>query len=174
MNLQDLKSFSFQEMTGMSLDILVLILIAVIIVLIIIMAIMGERTKNIRNKYEEYMKGGSGQSLERQIHSRLDSINRIERQGSDNAASMDALRRSYEKTFQKVGLVKYDAFDEMGGKLSFTLCLLNKRNSGFILNAVHSREGCYTYMKEVINGNAVVLLGEEEKEALAIALRDGD
>ena len=173
MNLQDLKSFSFQEMTGMSLDILVLILIAAVIVLVIIMAIMGERTRNIRNKYEEYMKGGSGKSLEQQIHNRLDSISRIERQGSDNAASMDSLRRSYEKTFQKMGLVKYDAFDEMGGKLSFTLALLNKNNSGFILNAVHSREGCYTYMKEVINGNAVVLLGEEEKEALAIALKDG-
>ena len=173
MNLQDLKSFSFQEMTGMSLDILVLILIAAVIVLVIIMAIMGERTRNIRNKYEEYMKSGSGKSLEQQIHNRLDSINRIERQGSDNAASMDSLRRSYEKTFQKMGLVKYDAFDEMGGKLSFTLALLNKNNSGFILNAVHSREGCYTYMKEVINGNAVVLLGEEEKEALAIALKDG-
>ncbi len=174
MNLEEIKNFSFQEMTGMSVDILVLILIGVIVVLVIIMAIMGERTRNIRLKYDEYMKGGSGQSLEKQIHSRLDSINRIERQGSDNAAVMDALRRSYEKTYQKIGMVKYDAFDEMGGKLSFTLALLNKKNSGFILNAVHSREGCYTYMKEVINGNAVVLLGDEEKEALAIALRDGE
>jgi hypothetical protein len=72
-------------------------------------------------------------------------------------------------TFQKVGLVKYDAFHEMGGKLSFSLALLNEVNDGFVLNAVHSREGCYTYVKEIIGGNSVILLSPEEKEALDMA-----
>ena len=67
-------------------------------------------------------------------------------------------------------MVKYDAFHEMGGKLSFSLAMLNKVNDGFILNAVHSREGCYTYIKEVIKGNSVILLSEEEKEALDEAM----
>ncbi len=72
-------------------------------------------------------------------------------------------------TFQKVGLVKYDAFNEMGGKLSFSLALLNKSNDGFIMNAVHSREGCYTYVKEVIDGNSIIALADEEQEALNMA-----
>ena len=65
-----------------------------------------------------------------------------------------------------IGLVKYDAFNEMGGKLSFSLALLNETNNGFVMNAVHSREGCYTYVKEIIDGNAIIMLSEEEKEAL--------
>lgn len=73
-------------------------------------------------------------------------------------------------TFQKVGMVKYDAFNEMGGKLSFSLALLDQKNDGFIINAVHSREGCYTYIKEIIDGNSVLVLAEEEKEALNIAM----
>jgi hypothetical protein len=72
-------------------------------------------------------------------------------------------------TFQKVGLVKYDAFNEMGGKLSFSLALLNETNDGFVLNAVHSREGCYTYVKEIIDGNSIITLADEEQEALNVA-----
>ena len=67
-------------------------------------------------------------------------------------------------------MVKYDAFQEMGGKLSFSLALLNKANDGFIINAMHSREGCYTYIKEIIDGNSVIALAEEEKEALDMAI----
>lgn len=77
-----------------------------------------------------------------------------------------------DNTYQKVGLVKYDAFNEMGGKLSFSLALLNRKNDGFIINAMHSREGCYTYIKEIINGNSVIMLADEEREALDMALEN--
>ena len=72
--------------------------------------------------------------------------------------------------FQKYGLIKYDAFQEMGGKLSFSLAMLNEKNDGFVLNAVHSREGCYTYVKEIIDGNSIIMLAEEEQQALDAAL----
>ena len=69
--------------------------------------------------------------------------------------------------YQKIGLVKYDAFKEIGGKLSFVLVLLTEDNNGFILNSMHStKEGCYTYAKEVVNGEAFVILSEEEQQAL--------
>lgn len=77
-------------------------------------------------------------------------------------------------TFQKVGLVKYDAFHEMGGKLSFSLALLNEINDGFIVNAMHSREGCYTYIKEIIDGNSIIALADEEQEALDMAMKSKD
>ena len=66
--------------------------------------------------------------------------------------------------------MKYDAFNEMGGKLSFALVLLDKENNGFVMNAMHSREGCYTYIKEIINGESFIALGNEEQEALDKAL----
>ena len=65
---------------------------------------------------------------------------------------------------------KYDAFDEMGGKLSFSLAMLNNKEDGFIINAMHSREGCYTYIKEIIAGKAITVLTKEEQEALDMAL----
>ena len=71
-----------------------------------------------------------------------------------------------ERHFQKTGIVKYDAFHEMGGNLSFVLTMLDENNSGWIFNAMHSREGCYTYIKEVIKGETYIELSEEEQECL--------
>ena len=91
-----------------------------------------------------------------------------------NEKSIKKLFTNMKFTFQKVGLVKYDAFNEMGGKLSFSLALLNQTNDGFVLNAVHSREGCYTYIKEIVDGNSIIVLSEEEQEALKMAMEPND
>ena len=75
-------------------------------------------------------------------------------------------------TYNKMAVVKYDAFREMGGNMSFVLAMLTEKNDGFVLNTMHSsREGCYTYVKTIQNGQCEVLLSEEEKEALAKAMK---
>ena len=86
-----------------------------------------------------------------------------------NRSDIKTLFKNMEGAYQKMGLVKYDAFNEMGGKLSFSLALLNETDDGFVLNAVHSREGCYTYIKEIVEGNSFIVLAEEEQEALDMA-----
>ena len=58
--------------------------------------------------------------------------------------------------------MKYDAFKEMGGKLSFAYAMLNYRNDGFIINSIYSKEGCYSYIKEIIKGESYLPLGDEE------------
>ena len=75
-----------------------------------------------------------------------------------------------ESAYQKMGLVKYDAFNQMGGQLSFCLAMLDENNNGFILNSVHSTEGCYSYTKEIKKGECAIDLGKEETEALALAI----
>ena len=100
---------------------------------------------------------------------RLDQVDSLMKANKANEEDIKKIFSNMKLTFQKIGLVKYDAFNEMGGKLSFSLALLSESNNGFVLNAVHSREGCYTYIKEIIDGNSVLALAEEEKEALEIA-----
>ena len=78
--------------------------------------------------------------------------------------------KDLEPCFQKIGLEKYDALDEQGGKLSFALTLLNEKDNGFIINTVHSREGSYSYIKEIIDGNSIIGLSPEEEKALSKAL----
>ena len=62
----------------------------------------------------------------------------------------------------------------MGGMLSFSLALLNDQNNGFIINSVHSSDGCYSYTKEIKDGISEISLGEEEKKALDIALNSNN
>ena len=88
----------------------------------------------------------------------------------DNREEINKIYKKMEGHYQKVGIVKYDAFHEMGGNLSFALAMLDENNNGWIFNAMHSREGCYVYIKEVERGETDVLLGSEEKDALEQAL----
>lgn len=71
---------------------------------------------------------------------------------------------------RKPVLSSYNAFNGHGGNLSFVIAMLDDNNTGFVLNSVHSREGCYLYLKDVVEGKTEVLLGSEEKEALERAL----
>ena len=81
------------------------------------------------------------------------------------------LKKRMETTFQRVGLVKYDAFPQMGGKLSFSLAMLDEKYNGYIINSVHGSDGCYTYSKEIKAGRCDLELGEEEKKALGMAMQ---
>jgi hypothetical protein len=54
--------------------------------------------------------------------------------------------------------------------MSFALAMLDMNNTGFVINAIHSKEGCYTYIKEIVKGESYIVLGEEEKEALRQAV----
>ena len=74
-----------------------------------------------------------------------------------------------------MGLEKYDAFNQMGGQLSFALCLLDENDNGYLINSVHSTDGLnYSYAKEINAGVADVELSEEEKAALDKALVSAD
>ena len=64
----------------------------------------------------------------------------------------------------------YDAFDNMAGELSYSLALLNADNSGFVITSMHSKQGCYSYAKEIIKGESYLALSKEEKAAIGKAL----
>ena len=76
------------------------------------------------------MKGEDGKSLEHSLKNRLNQLDEVEKLSRENKRNIAAIFANLEITVQKIGMVKYDAFDESGGKLSFSLAILNKRNDG--------------------------------------------
>lgn len=155
---------------GIDSDYLVIGLAGLVLLLIIIMLISSIQMHSLKKKYKEFMTGRDGKNLEDTILKKLEQIDKTMDINLANQKNINKIFGDMKFTFQKIGLVKYDAFHEMGGKLSFSLALLNQVNDGFIINAMHSREGCYTYIKEIIDGNSIINLSEEEKEALEMAL----
>ena len=165
-----LYNLNLQELTGFSSDLIILALAALVLVLIILMIRNGIKMTKLNKAYKAFMEGNNGKSLEKTLLARLKRVDEMIDTDADTKEKIQMVMDHFDHTYQKSGLVKYDAFDEQGGKLSFSLALLNRKNDGFIINAMHSREGCYTYIKEVINGNSVLMLAEEEKEALEMAI----
>lgn len=158
-----------QKYLGFDSDFIIIGLVALLLILFVILIINIIQIKKLKNKYNEFMSGKDAKSLEDTLIQRLNQVDDLIAANSTNENNINKLFENMKPTFQKIGLVKYDAFNEMGGKLSFSLALLNENNDGFVLNAVHSREGCYTYIKEIVDGNSIIVLAEEEQEALKMA-----
>ena len=120
------------------------------------------------------MKGQNGSSLEKDINKRMGKIDKYAKSFGAIDDSIVLLRETMQKSVHKYGIVKYDAFDDVGGKLSFVLALLDDSDTGFVLNAVHSKENCFLYIKEIMKGESYIMLSNEEIEALRIAKRYGN
>ena len=128
------------------------------------------QTNRLYRRYDYFMRGKHAESLEETILKQMDEIRELKSQDRANKDAIRTLTKNVKGSYQKFGMVKYNAFKGMGGNLSFAFAMLDLNNTGFVLNSVHSREGCYLYIKSVEKGETEVILGNEEKEALEQAL----
>ena len=145
-------------------------LTVILLILLLMVGIQIKKMKKLEKAYQKFMTGKNADSLEKEISGLYEDNNLLKRETENNRKDIRVLYKNFEKAFQKVGVVKYDAFQQMGGLLSFSLALLNENNDGFILNSVHSSDGCYTYTKEIHHGKCDIELGNEEKVALDQAM----
>ena len=136
------------------------------LVLLVVVIICIVKMNKLYRRYDLFMRGKDAETLEDAIISILEELNELNVKDRGSKDMMKQLSKQVKSSFQKFGFVKYNAFKGMGGNLSFVIAMLDDNNSGFILDAVHSREGCYLYLKEVEEGATEVLLGGEEQEAL--------
>lgn len=147
-----------------------LALVILVIVLIILNIVSLVKISNIKKRLRKFMKGKDARSLEKEIIALHEDNKFLKNMTDTNKKDIRDLNKRFAKAFQKIGLVKYDAYQQMGGLLSFSLALLDEDNNGLILNSVHSTEGCYTYTKEVVYGECKLELSNEEKVALDQAM----
>lgn len=151
---------------------IIIALLVIVIAAVVISIICLNKLSKLNEKYSKFMKGKDGKSLEDAVAKRFAQVDKLVEENKKKTGEISDIFDNLKITVQKVGIVKYDAFNEMGGKLSFALVMLNKENTGFVINAMHSREGCYTYIKEIIRGESYIPLGTEEKEALEKAMEE--
>ena len=158
------------DMIGLDVGFFVIGIMVVMIVLLVLVIVLFNKNSKITKKYNAFMQGSNGETLERAFQMKFSQVDGLIKKTQEIDGRLQLIDETLLGTYQKMGLVKYDAFD-MGGKLSFALALLNDKNDGFIINSMHStREGCYTYAKEVIKGESFVILATEEKQALEMAM----
>lgn len=145
-------------------------LVILVVLLLILVIVTMTKLRRLDRKYDYFMRGKDAETLEDIIMDEIDELRDLRAEDMSNKDSIRTLNRNFRASFQKYGVVKYNAFKGMGGNLSFALAVLDYTNSGFVMNCVHSREGCYLYIKEVDMGQTDIVLGNEEQEALEQAL----
>ena len=151
---------------GMQLPTVVTILCILVVLLIILIIFIIQKMNVMTRKYNMLMSGKKGADLEKIIRIRFKEMDQVKANAKRVTKEHRHVKKHLSSCISKYALVKYDAFNEMAGKLSFVIALLNDDNSGIVLNAMHSREGCFTYAKEIVRGESYIPLSEEEKEAL--------
>ena len=161
-------------LANLDYGIVLLVMIVLLLAIFIIMIVLLVNVDKYKKKYKKFMQGKDGKSLEKDIMSLYEDNSFMKTNIALNEKHIEDLYYKHEFAYQKIGLVKYDAFKEMGGMLSFSLAILNQNNDGIILNSVHSSEGCYSYTKKIKNGTSEIELSNEEKKAIAKAIENGN
>lgn len=145
-------------------------LTAALVILLILTICLLVKIQKLKGRLDKFILGKDGVSLEQDIIALFEENKFLKIDTDKNKKDIRTLYKRMEDTYQKMGLVKYDAFQQMGGQLSFCLALLNEKNNGFILNSVHSTDGCYSYTKEIVAGTCSITLSKEEEKALSLAM----
>ncbi len=158
------------EAIGIDPGIIMIFIMALMVFVLLYLVRVSVRLNRFLKRYKIFMRGKDAVSLEKAFAQKFLEVDRLIELSKNQAIEITRIKDILSKTTNKVGIVKYDAFPDVGGRLSFALAMLNEENSGFVLNAIHSREGCYTYVKEIVKGESYIVLGTEEKEALRQAV----
>ena len=130
------------------------------------------KTNKIGKKYKEFMiKIGNGKDLEEDLENYIHRVERVEKQNGEIVQTCNEMSKSLEKCIQKVGVVRYNAFENTGSDLSFALALLDNKDNGIVLNGIFSRESSNLYAKPVISGKSSYSISEEEEKAIEKAIQ---
>lgn len=158
------------ENIGIDPGYLFLAMFVMIVLLFFFTVSVNMKYNRLKSSYNRFMKGKDGKTLEEEMSQKLLELNQMAEKTGVIENELKQISQQMKEYYQKVGVVRYNAFEGMEHKLSFALTLLDGDDNGFILNVMHTQERCYTYMKEVIKGQSFMELSEEESESLDRAI----
>lgn len=151
-----------------------LIIILLISVLSIILLILNHlKLTKLKNEYSEFMKKlGNGKNIDENLKVYMDRVQKVEDLNKEIIQYCESLDKTVDTCIQKIGIVRYNAFKDVGSNLSFTLALLDNNNNGVVLNGIYSRDNSNIYAKPIKDGKSEYILSDEEKEAIEKAINE--
>ncbi|OPJ58678.1 DUF4446 family protein [Clostridium oryzae] len=146
--------------------VLALIVIILFFMLIAVMSSLGK----LKRKYRSFMRGVENKNLEETILQYLDKVENASRTCEDVKGLLSAIERKVDTCVQKISIIRYKAFEDVGSDLSFSIALLDNKNSGVIITGIYGRNDSTTYAKPIDKGLSRYDLSDEEQEALNEAM----
>ena len=150
-----------------------IILLVISIISIIIGSISLHYTLKTKKRYEKIaMKLGNGEDISHILKEYIQKVEEINKRDDQIIEYCNKISEESFKFIKKIGLVRYDAFNNTKHDLSFAVALLNKENSGLVLNSVYGEDNSNIYAKEIVKGECRQNLSEEEKKAIEKAIKN--
>ena len=150
-------------------DGILMIFIFLIVVSILLLANIMLTIYNNR-KYIAFMKKiGNGNNIDEILREYLRDVKKIKQDNSEIKAYYTKLDSDIASCIQKIGLVRYNAFKDVGSDLSFAIALLDRNDNGVVFNGLYGSESSNIYSKPIKGGVSKYQLSEQEKNALEIA-----
>ena len=143
---------------------------AVAILELILIIILFTKLSGVKNKFKKMMRGANNKNLEGMLEEYLQNVEKIELDSSDAVSKFNKLDENLKNCIQKVGIVRYKAFEDVGSDLSFSIALLDEKNDGVMLTGIYGRMESTTYAKPIDKGISRYDLSEEELQALNKAM----
>ena len=140
--------------------------LGVAVISIIISLVLLSKLNSLKKRFVDFTGGNGEVNLEENILEYRKRVEAVDEKYSTLKSSVERLNEDINKCVKKVGVVRYNPFDEMGGNLCFTAALLDGEDDGIVLNGIHSRTGSFTYAKPVEAGVSTYVLSEEEQKAI--------
>ena len=113
---------------------------------------------------------GNGKNLEEDLETYMYRVNKVEGENAQIINSIEEINKEQKKCIQKIGMVRYNAFQDVGSDLSFALAMLDENNDGVVLNGIYSREMSNIYAKPIEKGKSTYTVSAEEAQAIGKAM----
>jgi hypothetical protein len=139
-------------------------------VLLLLAAVQARRIARLGRRLDGLTRGAEGRSLEAVLDAHLDKVFAVAREVDELSARSAALEANARRAFQRVGLVRFNPFEDTGGNQSFAVAVLDASGDGFVLSSLHARGGTRVFAKGLAAGRAEAALSAEEAEAVRLAL----
>ena len=146
---------------------LTLIFLMALIVFININIKLAKMTK----RYRRLMTGMDGSNIERLLMGHIDEVRDVVKQVNELSQQCQDNQIVLNKCLQKVGVVRFSAFEGVGSDLSYAIALLDENNNGFVLSSIFTRDNSRTYVKPIEKLESSYALTTEERQAIEIATK---
>ncbi|NLC88355.1 MAG: DUF4446 family protein [Clostridiaceae bacterium] len=152
-------------------DMSLVVLVIIIIILFLLYISNSIKLSKLRKNYKKFIKKlGNGNNIDEMLKEYINSVEKVQKENKEINEYCKDIDENMSKCLQKVGMVRYNAFQDTGSDLSFALAILDENDNGVVLNGIYSREMSNIYAKTIINGESQNTLSKEEKEAIEKAI----
>jgi hypothetical protein len=128
------------------------------------------QVRRLRRRLDGLTRGALGKGLDGVLEAQVDKVYAVARELDELSARTAVLEAVSRRSIQRVGLVRFNPFEDTGGNQSFALAMLDGRGDGFVVSSLHARAGTRVYAKAISGGASEAALSDEESAALREAL----